>query len=676
MTKYSEKYRTAPVSTPGMPGGIPYIIGNEAAERFSFYGMRTILTIFMIRYLHLMGDSAQTVMSDAEASKHFHTFVGWVYLFPIAGALLADIFTGKYRTIILLSTVYCMGHLCLALMGWFGSAGMWLFAGLFLISVGSGGIKPCVSAHVGDQFGKTNSHLISRVFNYFYFSINFGAFISTLLTPWLLEWYGPHFAFGVPGVLMALATIVFWMGRNKFIHIQARGVPVILKAIRIWKSDGVAALCRRVFTRGRFRAIWGGILIILKLLVIYIFVAVFWALFDQTGSSWVLQAEDMDRTWLGVTWLSSQIQAINPIMILTFIPLFTFVVYPAIHRVFPLTPLRKISIGLFVTVGSFAIIALSQEWIDAGERPSIVWQILAYAIITAGEVMVSIVCLEFSYTQAPRTMKSVIMAFFLMSVTIGNFFTAGVNRFIQVPNTLAEIDAAADPAPFLQIEKQGDRTTKTHAGFDGRIGTGDDIAAIYENGKRVSIEFEGKEMIAAAVDRIEAHARANGWTLPLTEAGQSLIESGAAPEGPALRYRLVNSLQFRVASDGADSLPTTPWDTGFLVTVNRAPGEADKSWFQKTLSMLAPEEPWLIARQRALGLPIADDDPDRETTATRTVFVGGLTKLEGAPYFWFFTWVMLGTAIVFVVVALLYKPREYLQEEVPDAEAIAEAEGR
>ena len=133
-----------------------------------------------------------------------------------------------------------------------------------------------------------------------------------------------------------------------------------------------------------------GILTVSKLFVIFAFVAVFWALFDQTGSSWVLQAEDLDRNWLGVNWLSSQIQAVNPVMIVTLVPLFTYVIYPAIDKVFPLTPLRKIAIGLFVMVPGFAIVAILQSWIDGGQTPSIAWQLFAYAVLTASEVMVSI----------------------------------------------------------------------------------------------------------------------------------------------------------------------------------------------------------------------------------------------------------------------------------------------
>ena len=205
VTMASSSYETAPQNSTKMPSGIPYIIGNEAAERFSFYGMKAILTVFMFKYLWLMDDEPGMAMSRAQASEYQHLFTSFVYFTPILGALISDIFVGKYRTIIWLSIVYCMGHGALALMGVTGPAAWWLVAGLGLICLGSGGIKPCVSAHVGDQFGSGNRHLLSKVFNAFYWSINLGAFISSLLTPWLLNWYGPHWAFGVPGFLMALS---------------------------------------------------------------------------------------------------------------------------------------------------------------------------------------------------------------------------------------------------------------------------------------------------------------------------------------------------------------------------------------------------------------------------------------------------------------------------------------
>jgi POT family proton-dependent oligopeptide transporter len=389
------------------PKGIPYIIGNELAERFSYYGMRAILVVFMTKYLMDQGGGLD-LMSDNEATAWYHYFSMANYFFPIVGAIVADVFWGKYKTIILLSIVYVLGHVALAI----DETRIGLSIGLTLIAIGSGGIKPCVSAHVGDQFERKNKHLIEKIFGYFYFSINLGAAASTLLTPYLLEVAGPHVAFGVPGLLMFIATLVFWMGRKIFVAVP----PVGWKQ---YKSD--------VFSPKGKKAI-------INLSIMYVFIAVFWSLFDQTGSSWVLQAEHMDKHvnfgFVEFDLLASQIQAINPLMIMLFIPLFSYLLYPFMNKFFNLTAIRKIMIGMFIAAFSFGLIALAQMQIDAGATPSILWQFFAYAILTAAEVMVSITGLEFSYTQAPNSMKSFIMGLWLLSVSLGNLIAGLVNSFI------------------------------------------------------------------------------------------------------------------------------------------------------------------------------------------------------------------------------------------------------
>lgn len=396
------RYRTAPAPIDGMPPGIPYIVGNEAAERYSYYGMRAILVIFMTKFL-MNADGGLDLMTDEQAKAWFHGFVTAVYFFPIFGALISDVFLGKYRTILALSIVYCLGHLTLAI----DDTRTGLALGLGLIAIGSGGIKPCVSAHVGDQFGGSNARLLPKVFGWFYFAINVGALASILFAEPLLHRFGPSVAFGVPGILMALATVVFWMGREKFVHIPPGG----------------RAFLREVFSREGLAALG-------KLFIIYSFIAMFWALFDQQGSAWVLQAERMDRNFV-VNWDPSQAQWLNPALVLLFIPLFNRVVYPFFERFWPLTPLRRISIGLFLTVPAFLLPAWLEARLDAGETVNIIWQLGGYMIITAAEILVSITALEFSYTQAPKRMKSLVMGAFLMSVSIGNLFTAAVNIFIQ-----------------------------------------------------------------------------------------------------------------------------------------------------------------------------------------------------------------------------------------------------
>jgi len=431
-------YLTAPLKTDRLPPGIPYIIGNEAAERFSYYGMNSILVIFMTQYL-MNARNQPDLMTGTQADAWYHTFVSTVYFLPILGAFLADALLGKYLVVLLLSIVYCFGHFTLAM----NDTRLGLVIGLSLIALGAGGIKPCVGANVGDQFGATNQHLLPRIFNWFYFSINFGSAFSTLLIPWLLEpfkaspglaavlpaflirlleWcHGPRIAFGVPGVAMLVATFVFWRGRRKFVHIP---------------PPGLRQYARELFQRENFKAL-------LNLLILVPFAAMFWALWQQNFSSWVVQAEQMNRRVLGVDWLPAQIQTVNPIFILILLPLFSYAIYPAVGRFVKVTPLRRFGAGLWAAAAAFLIIAWIQTHIDAGQHPHIAWQILAFVVLTAGEVMLSVTHLEFSYTQAPRKMKSLVMCTYLGAISLGNVFTAAVNFFIQNPDGSVKLKGAA-----------------------------------------------------------------------------------------------------------------------------------------------------------------------------------------------------------------------------------------
>ena len=443
------KYLTSPPKIATMPPGVPYIVGNEAAERFSYYGMNSILTIFMTKYLlDRMGHLS--TMPAAQAEAWYHTFVSVLYILPIFGAVLADAVFGKFWVVFWISIVYCAGHAVLALIGSPVAHAIeprYLLAiGLILIAIGAGGIKPCVSTNVGDQFGESNQHLLTRVFNWFYFSINAGSFISTLLIPWLLAPYqadpagmiaklpqgvvgflesprlhSPDVAFGLPGSSWPSRRSFFGWGGKKFVHIP----PV-----------GLRNYAREIFNKETGK-------IILNILMPVPFVMIFWALWQQNFSSWIVQAESMDRHLFGIEWLSSQIQTVNPIFILIMLPLFSYWLYPFVEKFVRLTPLRKIGAGLFVTAGSFLIVAMIQTRIDAGARPNIIWQVWAFVVLTAGETLVSPTHLEFSYTQGPVKLKSLIMCTYLLAVSLGNQFTAAVNFFIQNPDGSVKLQGAS-----------------------------------------------------------------------------------------------------------------------------------------------------------------------------------------------------------------------------------------
>lgn len=401
-----------------MPAGIPFIVANEFAERFCYYGINAILTIYMTKFLRF---------GDADATTWHSLFKSGAYFFPLVGAIVSDVFWGKYRTIMTFSMVYAAGCGVIALVP--GTTG--LLVGLSMIAFGTGGIKPCVSTNVGDQFTSKNQHLIERAFSYFYLAINAGSSISIYFCPELLEKSGPRLAFGIPAIMMFVATVAFWMGRKKF--------AVVPPAGKAWVRDITSK---------------EGLSTILGLAVIYLFVIFYWALWDQSnGQTWTLQAASslMDKNiGFGFKLLPAQIQVVNGLLILGMVPLFTFVIYPTMNRFFRVTPLRKMGIGLFTIASSFLIISRIEARIMAGETVSVWWQVLAYVVLTASEVLVSVTALEFSYKQAPVRMKSFIMALFLLTTAFGNFFTAGVNRAMVRPLQATSVEVGAQTWVGLQ----------------------------------------------------------------------------------------------------------------------------------------------------------------------------------------------------------------------------------
>jgi proton-dependent oligopeptide transporter, POT family len=452
-----------------LPPQVPYIIGNEGCERFSFYGMRNILTPFLVTSLLLYLPEAERA---GEAKDIFHTFVIGVYLFPLLGGWLADRFWGKYDTILWFSLLYCVGHVCLA---WFDDNRHGFFAGLGLIAFASGGIKPLVASFVGDQFDRSTKHLAKLVFDAFYWIINFGSFFASLLMPIFLRDYGPSVAFGIPGALMAIATLVFWLGRKHYVrvppappspdsllrvcrtallaHAPGQGRPGLalaaagalgaLVVLGLTPQLGIViAFCLALvlvigFGGGstwlqleRARSLHApeaieGVRAVLRLLLIFALVTPFWSLFDQKASTWVIQAGFMTRP----DWFHpAQMQALNPALVMLLIPFNNLVLYPALkRRGYEMTGLRRMTAGLaaaglaWIAAGAFQLV------MDAGDPVSIAWQILPYALLTFGEVLVSASGLEFVYSQAPLAMKGTIMSLWYLSVTMGNLWVLIAN---------------------------------------------------------------------------------------------------------------------------------------------------------------------------------------------------------------------------------------------------------
>jgi POT family proton-dependent oligopeptide transporter len=460
-----------PPSDQRLPRQIPYIIGNEACERFSFYGMRNILVPFLITSVMLA--YAPVAERQGIAKDIFHTFVIGVYFFPLLGGWLADRFYGKYNTIFWLSVVYVAGHACLAI---FEDNRNGFYTGLFLIALGSGGIKPLVSAFVGDQFTQANKHKAKVVYDAFYWTINFGSFFASLLMPIFLSNYGPSVAFGIPGLLMAIALLIFWMGRNKYVQVPPSppdphsfmrvvrtalagggagkavallGALLAAGAMALWpmgRLEFVPAFCLALVFVMAFGGIGAsmqldrargvhpdeavnGVRAVLRILIIFALVTPFWSLFDQKASTWVLQGEQMTKP----SWFqSAQMQALNPLLVMLIIPFNNLVLYPALQRMgFEVTPLKRMGYGIAFSGMAWIVAGLLQMQIDGGTPTSIVWQVLPYALLTFGEVLVSATGLEFAYSQAPPSMKGTIMSFWMLAVTVGNLWVLLTNAAVR-----------------------------------------------------------------------------------------------------------------------------------------------------------------------------------------------------------------------------------------------------
>lgn len=486
-----------------LPRQIPYIIGNEACERFSFYGMRNILVQFLVSSVIL----AYLPEADREgAAKHvFHSFVIGVYFFPLLGGWLADRFFGKYNTVLWFSLVYCVGHACLAL---FESDKTGFYTGLFLIALGSGGIKPLVVSFCGDQFDQSNKHLAKIVFDAFYWTINFGSFFASLLMPLFLRNFGPAIAFGIPGALMFVATLIFWLGRRKYVrvpptrgedpdsfanvsrtallaHAPGRGRPGLVVALAGVAAAALVMLCFAIgpsFWPEKFDFVISacialGLLIllggvgvsmqldrargahpdaavdsvraVLRILIVFALTTPFWAVFDQKASTWVLQGRTMampEGLWWWPGWLvkeAGQMQALNPLLIMLLIPFNNIVLYPLLRRIgIEPTPLRRMGTGIALAGVASIMAGLIQLNLDGGAQTSLAWQIAPYVVLTLGEVLLSATALEFAYSQASASMKGVIMAFWYLAVTFGNLWVLLANVAQHHPAVVDGLAAA------------------------------------------------------------------------------------------------------------------------------------------------------------------------------------------------------------------------------------------
>uniref|UniRef100_A0AAQ5XT93 Solute carrier family 15 member 2 n=1 Tax=Amphiprion ocellaris TaxID=80972 RepID=A0AAQ5XT93_AMPOC len=354
------------------PLSICFIVVNEFCERFSYYGMKALLTLYFVTYLHWDKDLSTAI---------YHAFGGLCYFTPILGALIADSWLGKFKTIIYLSIVYVIGHVVKSV-GAIPTVGgrdvhiALSMLGLILIAFGTGGIKPCVAAFGGDQFEDEHVRERQKFFSIFYMSINAGSLLSTIITPILrgdVQCFGGDcyaLAFGVPAALMVVALVVFIAGSGMYKKNPLQG-NILLEV-----CNCVGFALRNRWYRSKHeprRSHWldwaeekyskrliQEIKMVLRVLVLYIPLPMFWALFDQQGSRWTLQATRMNMAFGDAFSIKpDQMQMLNALLILVFVPIFDLIIYPLVGLCrIKITPLRKMATGMIFAALAFGAATL------------------------------------------------------------------------------------------------------------------------------------------------------------------------------------------------------------------------------------------------------------------------------------------------------------------------------
>ncbi|XP_043360872.1 solute carrier family 15 member 2 isoform X2 [Dermochelys coriacea] len=354
------------------PLSIAFIVVNEFCERFSYYGMKAVLTLYFLNFLHWDENLSTTI---------YHAFSGLCYFTPVLGALIADTCLGKFKTIIYLSIVYVTGHVIKSV-GAIPTVGNQVvhvvlsMLGLALIALGTGGIKPCVAAFGGDQFEEEHAYERNKFFSVFYLAINAGSLISTFVTPVLrgdVKCFGGDcyaLAFGVPAALMVIALVVFIAGSGMYKKTPPRGnvllevCQCIAFAIRNRLKNRSKQIPKREHwldwaSEKYSKQLINEIKMVTRVLFLFIPLPMFWALFDQQGSRWTLQATKMNADFGGVVFQPDQMQVLNPLLILIFIPIFDFGFYPLINMCrINFTPIKKMATGMILAGLAFAAAAI------------------------------------------------------------------------------------------------------------------------------------------------------------------------------------------------------------------------------------------------------------------------------------------------------------------------------
>eukprot|EP00742_Colponemidia_sp_Colp-10_P001189 GILJ01001282.1.p1 GENE.GILJ01001282.1~~GILJ01001282.1.p1 ORF type:complete len:535 (-),score=85.63 GILJ01001282.1:198-1802(-) len=405
---------------------VPFILGNEACERFAYYGLMAPLALYY-KELHGKGFAGSVV-------QYFQMLA---YFSPLLGGYVADSYLGKYKTILSFSCIYVVGLFVFAGSCFNNIEGLGFF-GLALIGLGTGGIKPCVSAFGGDQFQPHEDERKEKFFQYFYFTINFGSVFSYLIIPLIRENAGYPYAFGTPAIFFAVAIIVFVIGEktlgyNKtpaqgsvLAHVYRLSMTAFKNRKTVPKETSWVEGALTKYTRDEVEEVKS----VYRILPVFLSLPVFWALFNNLGTYFVFQADKMDRH-LGVWEITAdQTGVVNPICVMLFIPIFEKFIYTRFPN-FKHT--SRMVLGMFFCVLSYGVATLLEIYISNEPENSVPYplQIPQVLLITFAEILISISGLEFSYAQAPPSMKSSITALFLLTISVGSLLGGVLSQVLD-----------------------------------------------------------------------------------------------------------------------------------------------------------------------------------------------------------------------------------------------------
>ncbi|WBB68766.1 peptide MFS transporter [Micromonospora sp. WMMD812] len=435
----------------GHPRALATLFLTEMWERFSFYGMRAILVLYLTASV---ADDGQG-MDESTANAVYGTYNAMVYLMALPGGWVADRLIGARRSVLWGGVVIAAGHYVMAVpVGWS------VFAGMALIVLGTGLLKPNISTMVGGLYDR-DSPRRDAGFSIFYMGINLGAFIAPLVTGFLGEKINWHLGFGAAAVGMTLGVIQYVLGRRGLGEAGARPADPLLGADRrrALTRAGVATIVlllliaalavAGLFTVNTVVNLLTAVTVLVAVgyfarimtdrelsgtersrmkayLWLFVFAAAFWLIYDQAGSVLnIFAAENTDRDVAGFTFPASWLQSVNPILIIVGAPLFALLWLRLGHRVS--TP-AKFAVGLVLNGLSFVLMAAAARAAVGGDLVSPWWLVAVFAIQVAGELSLSPVGLSATTRLAPVKYASQMMGLWFLAAAVGDAIGGQVAR--------------------------------------------------------------------------------------------------------------------------------------------------------------------------------------------------------------------------------------------------------